>query len=441
MGSSFIVIATSDDGDSQAENVDNTGSDEANEQEQEQEQDRAEENDNDGEETDNENVVSEPENVCPAVAFEGPSYTDESGCSQPCPPNNQGGLPEGCPRPTEETETDSTQDTSPTLTPNKPVFPFNQDNGLVTQPPRDIGDIIIASDTQDGDNDGIPNPKDNCVLDPNPDQKDSDGDGEGDACDRDLIDSDNDGVVDARDNCPVVRNPDQKDSDGDGDGDVCDWKFQDSDKDGILDGKDNCIYIPNADQKDNDHDGRGNVCDNVDVVERPTDFGGAVGPLSEDTGVVRQPRPLDNIGDLVAPSTSESPTAPANEKGILEEGPLPGTLTKQRTPDTLFKGHTTGPTGVPLPDPVLVPGPNEERGDEEDLEEGDECITLYCDFPYPVSQDEICRNGVDDDRDGKVDEEYPCTEVPGQSKPRGPNDGVLTPEISQGPSPFGPPPK
>ena len=47
--------------------------------------------------------------------------------------------------------------------------------------------------------------------------------------------------------------------------------------------------------------------------------------------------------------------------------------------------------------------------------------------------DEICRNGIEDDHDGKVDE-VPCSEVSGESKPH-PSDGTLTPIPGQ---PLGP---
>jgi hypothetical protein len=85
---------------------------------------------------------------------------------------------------------------------------------------------------------------------------------------------------------------------------------------------------------------------------------------------------------------------------------------------------------------VLVPGPDEEGAAPNEEEE--QCVAIdprECNFPYPISQDEICRNGIDDDGDGKVDENVYCTEVPGVSQPR-PQDGTLTPIIV---SPFAPP--
>ena len=134
----------------------------------------------------------------------------------------------------------------------------------------------------DKDQDGVPDPYDNCVYTPNASQSNQDQDTWGDACDNcptitnqdqhdgpdyDGIgnvcddDDDNDGVLDIHDNCPTRANSDQADLDQDGSGDACD---DDIDNDGVLNGWDNCDYIPNPDQKDFDGDSRGNVCDDDD---------------------------------------------------------------------------------------------------------------------------------------------------------------------------------
>ena len=107
----------------------------------------------------------------------------------------------------------------------------------------------------DSDGDGIPDDRDNCVLTPNPDQRDDDGDGVGNACDDDW---DNDGIPNTEDNCPLVPNPGQADLDLDGIGDACDG---DVDGDGVLNTADNCPRVPNADQADLDLDGLGDACD------------------------------------------------------------------------------------------------------------------------------------------------------------------------------------
>jgi Zn-dependent metalloprotease len=107
---------------------------------------------------------------------------------------------------------------------------------------------------EDDDGDFVPDARDNCPLDPNPDQANADGVGPGDVCDPDA---DNDGLLNDADNCSLASNPDQHDVDGDGFGDVCD----DSDADLIMDSSDNCRLTPNRDQVDTDGDGRGDACD------------------------------------------------------------------------------------------------------------------------------------------------------------------------------------
>lgn len=85
----------------------------------------------------------------------------------------------------------------------------------------DLGDSYQHAD--DYDDDGIEDPNDNCVRQPNPQQYDRDGDGRGDMCD----------------NCLHVWNPNQENRDGDSLGDFCD---DDIDNDQILNSADNCPY-------------------------------------------------------------------------------------------------------------------------------------------------------------------------------------------------------
>jgi len=106
--------------------------------------------------------------------------------------------------------------------------------------------------TDDGDDDGTPDGRDDCPLVWNR-QSDLDGDGAGDVCDPDL---DGDGLLNTADNCPTVANPLQPDDDRDGTGDACD----DDDLDRVLDILDNCDVF-NPGQEDMDHDGIGDLCD------------------------------------------------------------------------------------------------------------------------------------------------------------------------------------
>jgi hypothetical protein len=79
---------------------------------------------------------------------------------------------------------------------------------------------VVGSEA-DSDADGVPDSRDNCPHNANPDQADADRDGVGDACETAAGDADNDGVLDAADNCPVVANPSQADEDADKVGDAC----------------------------------------------------------------------------------------------------------------------------------------------------------------------------------------------------------------------------
>ena len=244
-----------------------------------------------------------------------------------------------------------------------------------------------------------------------------DGDGLGDACDPDLIDPDNDGVVDSKDNCDIKFNPDQKDSDGDGLGNVCD---------AINAGVE--TYIPGPFGREPPH-----TSENSGFVEQQQ-------PPSSSPVSSTSSTSSDTLNDVASSSNTESSsTSTVTTTGIAQET-LSTNIVTQKKPDTFYTGRDNGPIDVPLPDPVLVPGPNEERAGEDE-EDKEECVVKYCDLPLPISNDEVCRNGKDDNLDGRIDEDPYCTEVPGESKPRPSNDGVLTPETSKGPSPFGSPPK
>ncbi|MHA1740795.1 MAG: MopE-related protein, partial [Candidatus Thorarchaeota archaeon] len=107
----------------------------------------------------------------------------------------------------------------------------------------------------DKDGDGIEDDQDNCPLVFNPSQEDLDSDGIGDSCDNDY---DGDSIPNAVDNCPKVVNPVQSDVDLDGLGDACD---PDLDGDGVDNDQDNCPVVPNPNQLDTDGDETGDACE------------------------------------------------------------------------------------------------------------------------------------------------------------------------------------
>ncbi|MCP4624642.1 MAG: hypothetical protein GY850_14095 [bacterium] len=99
------------------------------------------------------------------------------------------------------------------------------------------GASFCSMNQEDGDFDGFGDVCDNCPADCNADQLDADGDIAGDVCDASpgcggcsqpacenecITDSDNDGIPDPDDNCPDNCNVNQLDADGDQTGDVCD---------------------------------------------------------------------------------------------------------------------------------------------------------------------------------------------------------------------------
>jgi hypothetical protein len=283
----------------------------------------------DNDDADTGGVESEQESACPAVAFEGPSYTDENGCPAPCPPPAaaQGAnVPEGCPQPIEEQIQPSTQ--SPEEQTLLPADTATPPPGQQQAPPdvQQTGDpetqLEPGPEEQvdtDTDGDGLLGSADNCPFASNPDQKDTNVDGEGDACDpatiggsaeicEDGIDNDNDGELDENvciissldgdgdeipngsDNCPFASNPDQKDTDGDGVGDACPELGPpvqidtDTDGDGLLGSADNCPSYHNPVQTDTDGDGEGDVCD----------------PVAEENTAENCRDGIDNDGDGIA---------------------------------------------------------------------------------------------------------------------------------------------
>jgi hypothetical protein len=127
----------------------------------------------------------------------------------------------------------------------------NIDEGFADLDGDDLADCVDP----DIDGDGTDNDVDNCPKLANDDQADLDQDDLGDACDKDV---DGDAIPNGLDNCPTASNIGQLDTDQDGLGDACD---EDLDGDGTDNDADNCPLVANAQQLDDDENGIGNECE------------------------------------------------------------------------------------------------------------------------------------------------------------------------------------
>jgi MYXO-CTERM domain-containing protein len=192
-------------------------------------------------------------------------------------------------------------------------------------------------------------------------------------------DEDEDGICIPDDNCPTVANEDQLDSDGDGVGDACD----------------NCPDIENPDQVDLDMDGIGDICDPVVCVDG-----------NEETCNGRDDDCDDEI-DEGNPGSGED--CNTGEAGLCD------------------LGTTRCTDGMLVCDPLVMPGGEVCDGADNDcdnkvdenVEGGEVCATgepglcaegvTACDdgdfecIGEDNAEDEAC-NGIDDDCDGRIDE-------------------------------------
>ena len=252
----------------------------------------------------------------------------------------------------------------------------------------------------DSDNDEACDAEDNCPSLPNPDQIDSDNDGVGDICDScpmaenpEQFDLDQDGFGDACDTCPNLSNPDQIDRDGDGIGDLCDScpdapnpEQADDDGDNVGDACDSCLDLFNPDQTDRDQDGVGDLCDICIALPNPNqedlDSDG-IGDACDNCLLVANPDQVDDDRDGLGDACDSC-------VGVV--GP------------EICDGIDNDCDNSIDEDPILsprceVPGGGSCGIGESVCENG----MVICE-PLTTAQDELC-NGLDDDCDGRIDEE------------------------------------
>lgn len=172
-------------------------------------------------------------------------------------PETFGPLPRGCP--IENTDGGPALEVTPLPTPTR--VPTRTPRPTLAPSPTFTP---TATRIPDGDGDGIPDARDNCIGTTNVGQNDADGDGAGDVCDPD---DDNDGVADGQDACPTVVGGSNRDVQG----------CPDADSDGFSNGGDACpnnagtSAIDRVGCPDDDFDGYSNQGDSC-----PSESGGSV---------------------------------------------------------------------------------------------------------------------------------------------------------------------
>ncbi len=178
--------------------------------------------------------------------------------------------------------------------------------------------LVVRTEIDDADDDGVHDPADNCPGLKNTTQADEDADGAGDPCDV----------------CPKEANPSQIDFDGDGFGDLCDTCIEvadpaqgNYDEDQYGDACDNCPCIANNGQGDLNADGVGNACDPAsggdDQACNLTRPGGDSGAGGLATGVGGSGEATGGTGDTLGEAGEPSDTGTGVGTGKGGKGSTP----------------------------------------------------------------------------------------------------------------------
>ncbi|MFT5431478.1 MAG: putative repeat protein (TIGR01451 family), partial [Myxococcota bacterium] len=232
--------------------------------------------------------------------------------------------------------------------------------------PGDEDPTEIPVAVVDGDNDDVPDHKDNCPQTGNADQADQDSDGVGDVCDPDIDGDTVNNEDDGGPGGPCRFNPDLSDAE---DADQC----KDSDDDGIVDADDNCPNDKNpagddGAQPDHDVDGIGDVCDDDvdgDGLSNADEAAAGTNPNDADSDD-------DGLTDGAEVAAGTLPNDCDTDGDGLADGLEAGVGQANKSKDTAEKGINDDCGFTPDLDPNSTTDPTKSDSDGGGIADGEE---------------------------------------------------------------------